>query len=188
MSLFFRRLRVGLALAFFCVVFPYLWASELVRQESSGKTEMQVGDQPLPASFSGFEVKIVEGHFLVRQTGSQEWIQSAKLPEPIAVGSLDGNHKIYLPAKAIKPPQARHTEDPDYPAGEKRSGKQGQVRLHIVVDEQGAVRIPTVDASTTPEFAKAAIEAVKKWTFKPAKLNGQPVAVLVTIKVDFKPY
>jgi protein TonB len=186
--MFFRRLRVGLALASFCLASPCFWASGLVKQESGGKTEVQAGVQTTPASFSDFEVKIVEGQFLVRQTGSQEWKQSTKLPEPIAVGSLDGNHKIYLPAKAIKPPQAKHTEDPDYPAGEKRAGKGGQVRLHIVVDEQGAVRTPTVDARAAPEFAQAAIEAVKKWTFKPARLNGQPVAVLVTVKVAFRPY
>lgn len=128
-----------------------------------------------------------KGQFLVRQKGSQEWKQSTKLREPIAVGLLDNNHKIYIGTKAIKPPKAKHTEDPTYPPSESKSGKGGQVLLHIVVDEQGAVRFPTVDASAGPEFAKAAIEAVKRWTFSPAKMNGQPVAVLIGVVVNFRP-
>ena len=42
-----------------------------------------------------------------------------------------------------------------------------------------------VDASTSPEFANPAIDAAKKWTFEPARLNGQPVAVLVRIDMQF---
>jgi outer membrane biosynthesis protein TonB len=45
--------------------------------------------------------------------------------------------------------------------------------------------MPKVDASPTPEFAMTAIETVKKWTFEPAKLNGQPVAVLIKVEMQF---
>jgi len=48
--------------------------------------------------------------------------------------------------------------------------------------------MPTIDSSPGPEFAKAAIEAVKKWRFEPAKLNGQPVAVLISVEMEFRLY
>jgi outer membrane biosynthesis protein TonB len=57
--------------------------------------------------------------------------------------------------------------------------------LHLVVDDKGIVRLPTVDESASPAFAKAAIEAVNKWTFEPAKFDGQPVAVLVRVELQF---
>jgi len=79
-------------------------------------------------------------------------------------------------------------KDPDYPADEKKSGKDGVVLLHVVVDDHGAVRDPIVDAGPGPAFAKAAIEAVKKWTFQPGKLNGQPVAVIVSVTMQFQFY
>lgn len=186
MSQFFRRVTVGSALVSFCVASLCLWASVLVRQESGAKVEAQAEFQTPP--LSDFEVKIVEGELLVRQKGSQEWKRSSKTHDLIAVGSLDGSHKIYVPTKAIKPPKAKHTEDPTYPPDERKAGKEGEVRLHIVVDEQGSVRTPTIDASSGPEFTKAAIEAVRMWTFEPAKLNGQPVAALITIKVNFRTY
>jgi TonB family protein len=47
---------------------------------------------------------------------------------------------------------------------------------------------PIVDSAPGPEFAKAAVEAVKKWTFKPAELNGQPVAVLAIVTMQFDLY
>jgi protein TonB len=62
------------------------------------------------------------------------------------------------------------------------------VSLHLVVDDRGLVRSPTVDASPGPEFTKAAIEAAKRWRFEPAKLNAQPVAVLINITMEFRLY
>ena len=50
------------------------------------------------------------------------------------------------------------------------------------------MHFPTVDEASSPEFAQSAVEAVKKWMFKPAQLNGQPVAVLITVDLSFKLY
>jgi protein TonB len=33
---------------------------------------------------------------------------------------------------------------------------------------------------------QAAIDAVKQWMFKPTKLNGEPVPVVMTVTVDFR--
>src|SRR5260370_36685622 len=92
-------------------------------------------------------------------------------------GSARWQPEIYVMTKAIKRPKGKHLPDPTYPPSHSNGG---QISLHMVVDDQGAVRLPTVDVSPGPEFSQAASEAVKKWTFKPATLNGQPVAVLIT--------
>lgn len=77
-------------------------------------------------------------------------------------------------------------EPPNYPENERKAAETGRAILHIIVDDKGAVRLPTVDASPSPEFAKTAIEAVKKWSFQPATLNGQPVAALVRVEMQFE--
>jgi periplasmic protein TonB len=157
-------------------------------QEASKDTQQPEIQAPSTPAID-FEVKIVPGKgILVRRKGTDDWMQSSKLTDPIAVGWLDETSKIYVASKAIKPPKAKHLQDPDYPESERKSAKEGRAFLHIVVDDQGKVRLPTVDSSPSPEFAKAAIEAVKKWTFEPAKLNGQPVAVLIPVEMEFRLY
>jgi TonB family protein len=158
-------------------------------KQERGTTNGELGIPNAARSDSDFEIKIDPGkEFLVRRKGTQEWLPSSKLSDPLEVGSLDGGDKIYLPAKVIKPPKARHMQDPHYPEGERKSGQAGRVWLHVVVDGHGVAHFPTVDASPGPEFSKSAVEAVKTWTFEPAKLNGQPVAVLINISMDFRLY
>ncbi len=90
--------------------------------------------------------------------------------------------------KAIRAPKLKHGEDPKYPEMEGASKTEGKVVLHLVVDDKGLVRQPAVDASTGPEFSRAAIDAVQKWTFMPASLNNQSVAVLISVEVNFNIY
>jgi len=186
-TLIFKALRVGVGCIAPCAIVLLLQAPVLSQQQPDGNSQ-QLGIPTASLSTSDFEVKIAPGKkFLVRQKGSLDWTPSSKLKEPIAVGFLDSGEKIYLPTKVIKPPKATHSLDPEYPATEKEE-TEARVSLHFVVDRQGLVRFPTVDASPGFGFTKSAVEAVKKWTFKPAKLNGQPVAVLIAVSIDFRFY
>jgi outer membrane biosynthesis protein TonB len=47
------------------------------------------------------------------------------------------------------------------------------------------VRFAYADASPSPDFTQEAIKAVKEWTFEPARLGGQPVAVLIVVTMEF---
>jgi TonB family protein len=177
----------GSALLSFCTISLCLIA--LGQQKTGSESEVQSGGtQTAAASPFDFEVKIDQGEFLVRRKGTLKWKKSSQFSEPIAIAFLEGDRKIYVATKAITPPKPIHTEAPDYPASERESRREGVVALHIVVDDHGAVRDPKVYAGPGPEFAKAAVEAVTKWTFQPADLNGQPVAVLTNVTMQFKLY
>jgi len=183
MTLIFKGLSVEGGFVDFCAILLLLQAPLLPQRQPDGS--QQLGIPTASSSSSDFEVKIVPGKgFLVRRKGSLDWRPSSKLKEPIAVGFLDSTEKIYLPAKVIKPPKAKHSPNPEYPLTEK--GTEAQVLLHFVVDPQGLVRFLTVDASPDSGFTKAAVETVKEWTFRPAKLNGQPVAVLIVESIHFR--
>ena len=41
-------------------------------------------------------------------------------------------------------------------------------------------------ARVHPEFAAAAVEAVRQWQFSPTLLNGAAIEVLMTVKVQFR--
>ncbi|MFT3868562.1 MAG: energy transducer TonB [Nibricoccus sp.] len=77
------------------------------------------------------------------------------------------------------------TPPPDYPDAMKRQGVSGVVAVSIVIDEKGSVVSTTVAKSSQPEFETPAMEAVKKWKFKPAQKDGVPVKMKVTVPIRF---
>ena len=77
--------------------------------------------------------------------------------------------------------------DPKYPMKAWRSGVGGTVLLQIIVGEDGRLRAVSVMKSTPqrPDFETAAVEAVQRWRYRPARLYGDPVPVYLTVKVGF---
>jgi periplasmic protein TonB len=76
--------------------------------------------------------------------------------------------------------------DPEYPAAAKASGQQGSVVLQVLIGPDGAVQDAKFMQGSFA-FARAAIDGVKQWRFKPYLMNGRPVAVQSTITLNFKP-
>jgi TonB family protein len=73
---------------------------------------------------------------------------------------------------------------PKYPPIAKAAGIQGTVKLDAVIGKDGTVKELKV-LSGHPLLVKAAIDAVRKWRFKPTLLNGVPVEVETAIEVNF---
>ncbi len=76
---------------------------------------------------------------------------------------------------------------PIYPQAARRRGLSGWVLVEFVVDEKGRVENPRVSRQEGHAgFQAAAIQAVRKWRFKPATRKGKMVRVRCTVKVDFQ--
>jgi protein TonB len=84
-----------------------------------------------------------------------------------------------------EPPVPVRTVAPDYPSELRRDGISGVVMVSCTIDEQGNVVGLTIEKSSNAAFEQPAIAALKKWKFKPAKQDGAPVAVKVTIPMKF---
>jgi protein TonB len=76
--------------------------------------------------------------------------------------------------------------DPEYPASAKASGQRGSVVLQVIVGRDGAVQDAKFLQGSLV-FARAAIDAVKQWRFKPYSMNGRAVSVQGVITLNFKP-
>jgi TonB family protein len=63
---------------------------------------------------------------------------------------------------------------------------EGRVSLSIVVDASGNPQNIQVVQSLDPGLDQKAIEAVQEWKFQPGLKDGNPVAVLATIQVNFQ--
>jgi protein TonB len=76
---------------------------------------------------------------------------------------------------------------PEYPEIMRTVGIDGVVRLRFVVGIDGRAEVGsiTVVSSTNKSFDRNAIDAIRKSTFKPAKIQGRPVRQLVEQNIRF---
>jgi TonB family protein len=75
--------------------------------------------------------------------------------------------------------------DPVYPPLARQARIQGAVVLNVIIGKDGTVEGITV-ASGPPLLTPAAVEAVKKWTYKPMLMDGQPVSVSTRVTINFR--
>jgi len=76
-------------------------------------------------------------------------------------------------------------EQPVYPPEAKMRNISGQVVLAAIISRQGTVDDLEVISSPSEILSGAAMEAVKRWRYKPYLLNGVPTEVDTTITVNF---
>jgi TonB family protein len=88
-------------------------------------------------------------------------------------------------SQGVTPLVLEHRVEPVYPPDASQYGIQGSVSLRAIVGEDGVVREVTV-IKGSPVLARAAVEAVKKWRYRPLLLNGKPTASEADVVVNFK--
>ncbi|MGH9535620.1 MAG: TonB family protein [Terriglobales bacterium] len=74
---------------------------------------------------------------------------------------------------------------PGYPIDARAQGVQGTVVMHAMIGKHGRVHDLMLLAAPDRALAKAAMETVAHWRYRPALLNGRPVTVETTITVNF---
>jgi len=84
-----------------------------------------------------------------------------------------------------EPPVPACTVPPDYPSELRRYGASCLVKVPCTIDEKGDGQDVSVEKSTHVGFTPSAMAAVKRRKFKPAKVDGAPVAKRVTIPLKF---
>jgi len=122
---------------------------------------------------------------------TQEQMQQAMMPEGMTGAGKDS---IFIAADDMPsegeyvyfedPPTPVNAPPPTYPEFAREAQIQGKVVLHVLVGKDGRVKSVKVIRGVTG-LNDVAVEAVKKWVFKPALTNNKPVAVWVEIPVDF---
>jgi periplasmic protein TonB len=84
-------------------------------------------------------------------------------------------------------PKGGYQMKPTYPESARRAGIEGTSLLRFEITEGGMVSRITVEKSAGhEELDRAAIAAVQKWRFEPARRGAQAVAVWVTLPVRFE--
>ena len=95
---------------------------------------------------------------------------------------------IYRIGNGVSAPVAVYDPEPDYSEEARKAKYQGVVVLAVVVGPDGRAHDPKIQRSLGMGLDEKAIEKIREWKFEPAKKDGQPVAVLVNIEVNFHLY
>lgn len=66
-----------------------------------------------------------------------------------------------------------------------KPGEAGLVAVVCVIDENGKVVSAMVSKSTNVSLEESAVDAVQRWSFKPAMKDGKAVKVKVTVPIRF---
>lgn len=90
--------------------------------------------------------------------------------------------------KSVKYPKAEYTPEPDMTDLARKKKISGTLLFTIVVDKSGAVADVRVDRPLGYGLDQNAVESLKKWRFKPALRDGEPVAVQLPVEVSFYLY
>jgi protein TonB len=134
------------------------------------------------------------------QTQTEE--STAPLPNPLAVASANDSNLSGLMASASssvhKPSLATvrisqgvsqglliKRVQPKYPPAALAVRAQGAVQIEATINKEGNVTNLKV-LSGDPVLARAALDAVRQWRYKPYYLNGDPVEIQTQITVNFK--
>jgi periplasmic protein TonB len=93
-------------------------------------------------------------------------------PSPVVSPRLDAD---YLTNPAM-----------EYPQESRMRGEEGRVLLHVHVTENGRPDAVTLHRSSGfPRLDQAAVEAVWRWKFVPARQDGKAVAAAVVVPINF---
>lgn len=76
---------------------------------------------------------------------------------------------------------------PEYPLSARRLGQEGKVVLRVKVDPFGApVEVHLAQSSGVMSLDRAALEAVQRWSFVPARRGEEAVAAWVEVPIRFQ--
>jgi len=81
----------------------------------------------------------------------------------------------------------RRNPSPEYPEDARRRNQEGVVLVKVVVNARG--RVDTLELEHSSGYAsldEAALKAVRRWEFDPARRGGAAVVSTVTVPVRFR--
>ena len=105
---------------------------------------------------------------------------------PRSGGDRDGG-EAWTTAVVEEPPVLLAGRQPSYPEALRAAGITGRVVVQAVIDTLGRAEPEvTVVESSYAGFDPAALDYVRRAVFRPGRVHGRPVCVLIRLPVDFR--
>ena len=152
--------------------------------------EPTIGETPChfwhPHQYEGGFEGVLAGVRLSKQ--QKDWALATVIPQSLSPSNNSTGHgsraeSVEVPADVAAANLVQKIE-PFYPPIARAARVSGMVVLRLVVSKVGSVQDIRV-VSGPALLQQSAIEAVKKWRYRPYLLNGQPVEILTSVNVIF---
>jgi periplasmic protein TonB len=101
-------------------------------------------------------------------------------------GSFEPGGEPPRPGGDIRAPELVRRIEPGYPEPARKARQEGIVVLEAIIAASGSIEDVRVVKSAGVLLDSAAEEAVRRWRYRPATLNGRAVRVLLTVTVAFR--
>jgi len=105
---------------------------------------------------------------------------------PVSTVDDEGFAAFQRVTKDMKAPKATKSPDPEYPQIPADAEPRGVVVMLIGVNAKGRVELVHVLRASNDAFQQSAVSTVKTWKFTPARKDGKPVPVQVTVEMKFQ--
>ena len=159
----------------------------------AGRYTLNVMSAGMGGSFRMFTLK-AEGQppffpFVLQPgTVAESAVVTAKLPPGVSVkgGTPAGPRRIRIRGSVEGAKLIENSPQPVYPESARSKGVQGLVLLEATISAEGVPTNLKVLSSPSEDLSQAAEDAVRQWRYQSTLLNGDPIAVLTTIAVDFR--
>jgi TonB family protein len=138
----------------------------------------------LPGAYKG-NLLVMRMHFGYGQPRSAE--------APMCDGPNWGAHPmpkmvVRQVGRGVTPPKATFSPDPEYSEQARKAAYASAAWIAGTVDPEGHFSDLCLTQAAGSGLDEKAMEAVRKWKFEPARLDGQPVSVRIVVEVDFRLY
>ena len=114
--------------------------------------------------------------------------EKSSTPTASSIASLPKVCSQTIPPPCATAPRAIFAPSPEFSEQCPRKDFKGVSLLAVIVEPDGSTSHIRVVKALGMGLDEQAIKAVKTWKFKPATLDGKPVAVQVTVEVTFDLY
>lgn len=106
----------------------------------------------------------------------------------IGAGMVPGSDMVFLEAVVEEKPERLAGPPPLYPPLLQQAGMQGRVVVEAIIDTMGRAEPSSLKIvqSPNPGFDQAAKTSVLRSLFRPARVHGRAVRVLVRVPFDFR--
>jgi periplasmic protein TonB len=106
----------------------------------------------------------------------------------LATGLVPTGNEVFMEAIVEEKPAVLSGPPPSYPELLKQAGIQGRVLVQAIVDTLGRAEPGSIKVlqSPNPGFDQSARNYVQKALFRPARVHGRAVRVLIQIPIEFR--
>lgn len=85
----------------------------------------------------------------------------------------------------VQPPRKVHAPNPAYPLAKRHACLEESIVVETTISEDGMPFHPRLLTPQYPVMGLATMEALRRWLFEPARLDGEPVCTIFVLTTNF---